>query len=76
MVSVNSGGLDRFVNPGKRRTGTRRVMALTRKILAQFERVGGKTLVHKSTRELWQISEDGSKIIALYDPSQEPLTDA
>lgn len=54
--------------------GSRRVIKASKKILAQFERVGKNTLVHKSTKDLWAVGPNNT-LVALYDPEGEPLED-
>lgn len=42
---------------------------------SHFEKVAGEDnlLIHKSKRDLWALSDDGSAIVRLYDPVSEPI---
>jgi len=69
--SSSSMGLDSFVG-GNKSVLAKKVVLATKKNLLKFRRVGKNTLIHKSTKDLWALKDDGT-IVALYDPDKEPL---
>lgn len=64
-------GVDDFL------TGRNQVKVASIDAFFNFVRIGADTLVHKSTKDLWKVSEDNNGevvILRLFDPSNnEPL---
>ena len=82
MGSVEESGLDMVISGGygrrktsdlqpKRRVASRTIIAATPANLRKFKRASKSMLVHKATKDLWQLSPDGKTIQALY--TKEPI---
>ena len=63
-------GMDDYIS------GTNQIRVASIDDFFNFVRIGNDTLVHKSKKDLWKISEDGGEVIIerLFDPNtKEPL---